>query len=459
MASELHLRCTEHPGAPAGWRCPDCSRSLCEECTALAGVAGTRLELCVHCDAVVQVMQVPGTDRPYRQLLRFAALAEVNAPVLFALGAAVVLPLGLFGALYPRGMLRPLLVLLFLAASVVTWTLCFFSMLHGSARAPESGSRGAPLVMREDVVQPALRGIPLAVGLLAPSLLWDAWRGLTAGDGLRDAVSWLLLVAAAALAPAGLLGLALGEGSAGVWRIGARVRQLGADYWRCALRVALCGLFAHLLTWTARSAMSEGRGLLHALCLYSFAALTLLLVARYTGLLLHAHAAELGYALPAEYRRPALPHARPRGVRKPPPPPPVRSPPRPLELAEDVSTAETTVESVTRALQVGDASGALSGYAALPDAQAALLSVEAHIAIGRAAVRTDPSLAVRALRCAATLHPQHPEAPRAWVLLARLHAERLGDEPEARALFSHVVAQYPGTPAAQFAAQQLQTLS
>ncbi|HET9451594.1 MAG TPA: hypothetical protein VFO83_11950, partial [Aggregicoccus sp.] len=102
---------------------------------------------------------------------------------------------------------------------------------------------------------------------------------------------------------------------------------------------------------------------------------------------------------------------------------------------------------------------AASEYASLPEEQAALLSVETHLAVGRGAVRVDPALAARALHRAATQHPQHPEAARACVLLARLYGERLGEEAKARELFAHVVAQYPETPAARFAAQRLQGLA
>ena len=238
-------RCSDHPTAPAGWHCAACERALCADCTALTQVGGTRLELCTHCDGVVQRLQVPGSTRSYAQLLRAAASVEVRALLAFAVGAVLLLPLLLFGALYPRGLLRPPLVLIFVALPLGSWALLFCTLLHGSARAPDSASGRSPaLSVREDLVLPTLRALPLALGLLAPPLLWDAAHGLTPGRGLADPVSWMMLLVGSALAPAGVLGLALGEGSGtALRRAASRARLLGADYLRCALGVALLALF------------------------------------------------------------------------------------------------------------------------------------------------------------------------------------------------------------------------
>jgi hypothetical protein len=51
--------------------------------------------------------------------------------------------------------------------------------------------------------------------------------------------------------------------------------------------------------------------------------------------------------------------------------------------------------------------------------------------------------------------PAGPDTPRALVILARLYVERLGAAPEGMALYRRVVAEFPGTPAAEFAATQL----
>ncbi|MBI5479488.1 MAG: hypothetical protein HY906_11560, partial [Deltaproteobacteria bacterium] len=79
-----------------------------------------------------------------------------------------------------------------------------------------------------------------------------------------------------------------------------------------------------------------------------------------------------------------------------------------------------------------------------------------HVAVGRAAAAAkEYHLAGRALRAAADEAPDDPEAQRAWVLLARVYADKLGDAARARQIYGYVLERYPGTEAAAFARAQL----
>jgi hypothetical protein len=95
-----------------------------------------------------------------------------------------------------------------------------------------------------------------------------------------------------------------------------------------------------------------------------------------------------------------------------------------------------------------------------PQATEALSSPQIQLEEGQAAAaRGDFDTAVRALRAAATEVPDHPIAPRACILLARIYSERLDDSVKGDELYRYVMKRYPSTSAAAFAERKLQAPS
>jgi hypothetical protein len=94
----------------------------------------------------------------------------------------------------------------------------------------------------------------------------------------------------------------------------------------------------------------------------------------------------------------------------------------------------------------------LYGSASLDDSQ---LPTQCHLAVGQAAAtQGDFTLAIRALKAAAKDQGDQI-SPKAFVLLARVYGEKLGDLATAEKIYRHVVQRFPGSPAAQFAQSRM----
>ena len=84
------------------------------------------------------------------------------------------------------------------------------------------------------------------------------------------------------------------------------------------------------------------------------------------------------------------------------------------------------------------------------------IPAEAMLAIGQAAATEgDYPFAISVLESIPAHHGADPTSAKALVIAGRIHAERLGDDPKARALFQRVVEGFPGTEAARFAQGRL----
>jgi tetratricopeptide (TPR) repeat protein len=185
--------------------------------------------------------------------------------------------------------------------------------------------------------------------------------------------------------------------------------------------------------------------------------------------------ADIGYGSEEQAVDAVLPDVRPRGrvpepAAAPAPPPgslarsiePIALGPEPAaespagRALAPPEEAPPTAAEVAAAAAAQDLERALALYHRLPDTERTALPIGTHILLGRAAAaRQDYQLAVRALRAATAVAPADAEAPRAWVLRARVYADKLGDRATAARVYQHVVAQYPGTKAAAFARSQI----
>jgi hypothetical protein len=165
---------------------------------------------------------------------------------------------------------------------------------------------------------------------------------------------------------------------------------------------------------------------------------TPLVAGRVLGLLLFVRGAEVGYLPEDEAYEPALPGVEPRGV--------------------DRSTHKAPATDAVTALRQALQGGAPQDVVQLYRTHAALMPLppDVHLEVGRVAAGLgDFPLAVHALKASAGADPQSPSAPRAFVLLARVVGERMGDVAGAQRIYAHVVKHYPDSEAARFARQRL----
>lgn len=193
-------------------------------------------------------------------------------------------------------------------------------------------------------------------------------------------------------------------------------------------------------------------------------------MARVLGLLLYVRGVDLGYGVAADADEPVLPDAKPRGTPRPAPDlgfgpvaaealaeaPDPGAGPAGVPSGALAPPPRSTPEEVAAAVERGDLNAALEAWERLDPEDHLALPPATHVAVGRAAAAArDFHLAVRALRAAADVAPDDPEGQRAWILLARVYADKLGDAARARQIYGYVVERYPGTDAATFAQAQL----
>lgn len=116
--------------------------------------------------------------------------------------------------------------------------------------------------------------------------------------------------------------------------------------------------------------------------------------------------------------------------------------------------------ALSQAIAQRDFDRAVELYREMPNLPVQALPAAGHFGVGRtAAFKGDYPLAVRALKASIAAGPNEPDTPRAYVMIARIHAEKLGDAAMAEKVYRYVVHRFPGTEAAKFAQQRLQSPS
>jgi hypothetical protein len=433
--------CSVHPTERAGWRCTSCERALCPACAAAHGTLRGEIVRCAGCGALAEPLLVPPSDiAPFTETWPHALL-----PALTPLGLGMVAVSSLSAEYLQRMGTRAWLLGWFLELG---W---FLTVLRRAGRGyppfgPPTWSDLATLV-------PGPMGRLLVA--LFPFVLGAALLGGLGAQQLPPGLPWLWLLAlgAAWLLPAALL-TATVEGEGARWRLPWQLpaearphaRDLGPLRVAAALFVA-CEVAQGLLPRLQLNDTKMADKILLGALVHAAATLTLGALACLTGLLLRTHAHALGHGELDRRLVPVLGDARPSGtVREKPAPPPIEV--APIDL-------EDPREGLLAALARGDGEGAVQRYRSglvRPDALDGPVHVEvARLLVGRGEVEAGAN----ALRGLLLRTPQAAVAPQAMVLLARLLAERLGREEEARALFAQVVERFPGTEAARFAQGRL----
>jgi hypothetical protein len=434
--------CSTHAQAVAGWHCVPCGLYLCADCAA----GSLQAPACATCGLLVDVLKQPravaapfATTWPQaaRSLLTGRGLVQV-----LVMAIAVQLLLSLGQARWTLG-----------RALEVAWVL-FLARRAGVGFDPFGLPRYSDLF--SVWLGPLARLLVGAGAVLAGAAVLVDFGDVVA-VGL---VPWALAAGAVALLPPTLV-LASVEGpdarTPWPWRLPGAWRALGADVTPIAGCVAVAALCEVLDARQPHFDMQDTN---------LFAAILVAFVPRLAsffalgcagvlaGHLVYTRANELGHHDDALVPVLLTP---PRGVHAPKVDLEERERIKaqrfaPIELAMGEDEA---VQALVTAIDAQQAGAALLAFNAL-GGRSTQLNVERALALGQLlAGAGDPARAADVLRDVVARAPVGELQARAMVILARVCAERLQQVDEARALFKAVVARYPGTSAATFAAGRL----
>jgi hypothetical protein len=446
----------------AAWRCPK-HGDLCPDCAAERKAGLSSLVVCARCGALAPVITAPRVSLPFASRLLGALAYPLSKHGLLAMAG-----LGLVMAFMPR------FTILGLIFSLGIYWSYMFALIEQSANGSDEIQTPDFTSVWDDIFAPAVRGVA-ATGIIWVPAVAIAIFGVSADAPLG--VMWLpivlLVLAGLFYAPMAIMVAATRNPFLRVlnpYFVVVCVGRLGADY---AIAVGAILLLGALQVPVKLLGSVVDRLPIPILSSWLAAVIGLyvpFVMARVLGLLLYVRGVDIGYGVAADYDEPVLPDAKPRGT--PPAAPDVGFGPvaagtraagsAPAELAPGAlpTPPPATPADVAAALERSDLPAAMALWERLdPEAHHALPPA-AHVAVGRAAAAArDFHLAVRALRAAADVAPDDPEAQRAWILLGRVYADKLGDVARARQIYGYVIERYPGTEAADFARAQVARLA
>ncbi|HEX4384801.1 MAG TPA: hypothetical protein VH083_17705 [Myxococcales bacterium] len=406
----MSLRCAVHAPELAAWRCSSCARDLCNACVATIAAGQGTLPICASCGGMAELLAGPRAHlRPFAKTWS-AALRPVFSPrtlglvAIFAFASELLLRIGAYA-------------LLAALALELGWALIIVRR-GGRGAAPFGLPHWDDL---ETAFTGALPRLLCSVGFLVVSA-----AALARAESRLTLLLWPIGIATVWLLPPALLFASI-EGSGArwlaPWHLPRAARSIGRDARPAkVITVVWAGLLA-LRATQPRLDFGDTRigdkifngGVLHFLQLWSLTALACV-----TGHLLFTRAEELGHGEEDTWQVPLFPGAVPTGDRAP---PSSRAP---------AAGTEVSREALFAAVSDGD-----------PDEVSARW------------IRGDADILRELLRRA----PGASCAPRAMVILARLCAERLESQAEARELYASVAERFPDSSAAAFARERLAELA
>jgi hypothetical protein len=307
-----------------------------------------------------------------------------------------------------------------------------------------------------DVILPAFRGFFATALIWVPALVYlihayenpDQWLA----RGLADPLVWLIVLVGVFFVPLALLSTALGGGIFRIFHpavLFGTPARLGTDYLVAAAFFAGTQLAAIPVGKLEQALFALPIPFFSRLLAFAVRAYLPFVLARVLGLLVWTRGDVLGYGVETEYADPVLGETRPRGTVDRTRPPEERGLPAPA--AAPVVNPEGVLAELRSAIEGKDLDRALPLYASLSP-RPPLLSAAEHLFVGQAAAsRLDFTLAVQALRAAGNAQPEDPLAPKAFVILARVYAEKMNEPAMAERIYRYVCERYPGSEAAKFA--------
>lgn len=453
--------CETHPATLAAWRCPQ-HGDLCPDCAAERKTGLSSLVVCVHCGALAPVITAPRARVSFASRLPGALAYPASWH-----GLAVMAGLGLVMAFMPRFTIFGL---------IFSWGLYWsymFALIEQSANGSDVIEAPDFTSVWDDIFGPAVRGLAATGVIWVPAVLIGVF-GVSADAPLGAMWLPIVLVVLAGVfyAPMAILVAATRNPFYQVinpYFVIVCVGRLGSDYAIAVGAIVLLGAVQLLVKLIAGVVDRLPIPILASWLAAVIGLYVPFVMARVLGLLLYVRGVDLGYGVAAEYDEPVLPGAQPRGTPRPATDPgfgpvaagvaaaPAASAgPAALATGALAPPPRCSPAEVAAAVERGDLAAAMERWERLDPEDHHALPPATHVAVGRAAaVAQDFHLAVRALRAAADVAPDDPEGQRAWILLARVYADKLGDPARARQIFGYVVERYPGSDAARFAQAQL----
>ena len=473
-------RCERH-GAAAGWECTVCHQPLCPDCAALKIITPVTLLACGLCGEMAEPL--------LRRKSQTASLAQrLPGAFLFPFkGEGLPAWLGSSMFLWAFSFLGGL-------GALIGWGITVAS-LFGLTRSTARGGESLELSDFQDPLSSVV--MPLVRFSL---VMFPAWGGTFLAGWLHlPWLSWVALGVTALWSPTAFIGAAAGTSLVHMLnpvRVLGATARIGKDFGVYLGAILAVGV---MMLLSVPIALLVNKFLV--LPVLGGIATQLVLVyapfvgARIAGLVLMLHGPVFGWGEERDLCEPVLGDAQPRGSlpvkertlpRHLPasielePEPQVELPPAqtrdrfsaielnpdaqrppdvaPLDAALLPSFSEQSAGSIREAISTGKAEVALDGFRSTGLSAAEQLSFDELMWLGQtAASHIDYESAELAFASAAERKAPPEALGRARVMLARLLAERLNRKEAAAEWMRRIVTEQPGTPAANYAQDWLNT--
>ncbi len=422
----------------AGWHCEACARALCPAC---AAPGPKDLPICATCGQLAPAILVPR-----------AVVAPFSSAWAPALRRAVTWHAA------AQWLIAGLVIETLLAPNIRAWligrALQLGWVLYLARRAALGYDPfGVPHYV--DLWSVWVGPLPRFFAGAGVALLGAAWISRFGSRAVPLGDPWALGFSALAIAlvPAALtLAVIEGEGARAVWpwqmrgRVGAALLPLQGVMVVVVLMELVTGSQAPF----SREDTKLDLHIIEAFVPRMISTLSLAVLAVLAGTLVWTRATEFKHAEPADDLVPRLDDV-PTGHWQPPGPSPEEQAAEKARRFAPISLDDPNQE-LAALLARKDVDAALAWLSQHPAVDSVLMIDLAQLVAGRGDAATASTLLREGL-----VRPPDEQTPRALVILARLSIEKLGARDEGEALYRRVLAEFPGTHAAEFAAGQLRS--
>lgn len=440
------IACTEHPDAHAGWRCTteSCRHYLCGKCTARL----IELHTCCACGGPARQLTISRKLKPWSHWAGAALRQPFGAGLPIAAGAAFVLG----GVTFAARNFAPVAHQLDSIATIARVGVLAVYLLLTISGAVRGSERGTLLRVARTLTGALWIAVPIAAraGLL----------GISPADIDHDWTLWLLAGLAAVYTP---LVLALGATDIAFGQIANPLRIFDCMF--RLRRIYVGTLFATLaLAALAVAASTTASAIERAIPTpilgSALAELPMLAVVAVLGyaisVLAHVHGDLLGWGTAELLVDPLFPRMVAEGRRK------VAARPTETASAEPgaAPAAEVTAQERADATKLANALKAEEMARALRIFESRASWAPDSVTDRQLVILAKAASRARKVPLAQQMLEQACErkgrsAGQAWIALAQLHGDALGQPDKARDIYRQVVDQFPGTDVAKLAAAQL----
>jgi hypothetical protein len=475
------MNCDSHPQALAGWWCNDCQRALCPDCVVDDDLKRIRINRCLHCRSVVEILTLEKEIQPFWVMIPRFALAVLSARGLIHILIVSFVLVAMSRVVYFPILGLPLVILMYFGV----FAGYVFQIIQCSAGGEESlAPLGSFLREADSMFGCAVRLFLSLLVVLIPLFFYVYYYGLGVfHKGISDSVLLGLSVFGVVYMPAAMILSAMGDSLVAmlnplsvlgiIWRFpgqyfGLAVLLLGVLYLMFFLSGQLQLLMGPAYSFGGR----WGRDWLGQSMFLAGSMFGALVLGRFIYQNAEAFGRTTGEALV-----PALPDAKPQAQM-----PPewqhetvsVQKKVEPIEIDfDDEAQApvvqgmltplaekpkKTLLDLLCQALVKKDDQQALRAYEQL--GRIPELPADLELALAQMLDRVEqPLAAAMACRRAAQSDLDGPQAAQALLYGARLLVEKAGRASDGEALLRFLIQRYPAHPFARHAREYLAKLN